>query len=148
MANRQKFGVQSNFCGVKKVADRRPHPAPCFFHVPQRPTPAPVLRPMPRRASKRQQSPRGQLLRACQPIGGGLRRRGQNLWPRLAPGSDNCPRFARGGPPCYKTYTTPSSKQQKPGLLGGIIAASSLRVFFVLCFHVWGKLYQIGRTAI
>ena len=64
-------------------------------------------KPMPRRASKRQQSPRGPICPIPQPIGGGLRRRGQNLWPRLAPFPSDCPRFARAGPPASPPSITP-----------------------------------------
>ena len=100
---------------------------PLFFHAPQRTATRPLFfvpRPMPRRASKRQQSPRGQRPRACQPIGGGLRRRGQNLWPRLAPGPDNLPRFARGGPPASQvnsSFTFKTLKSAKKGLQSGWI---------------------------
>ena len=62
---------------------------PCKPYIgpqkPQKPAPDIIPYPMPRRAYKRQQSPRGPACPIPPPVGGGLRRRGQNLWPRLMP---------------------------------------------------------------
>ena len=100
---KQKIGVQSDFCGVKKSC-KREAPAPCFFMLSDSPHHVPRGYARASFASRIQatQSPRGQCPRACQPIGGGLHGAEPTSNPALCQGHDNRPGFARGGPPRFR----------------------------------------------
>ena len=76
-------------------------------------TPPDFPKPMPRRASKRQQSQRGHGGKSPPTSSGGLLWSGTHLIPRPAPGSDDHPGPVRGGPPSYRQPAPPPSEQQK-----------------------------------
>ena len=60
-------------------------------------------KPTPRRASERQQSPRGQIHKSLPPTGGGLRRSVPTLFPALLTALSLAPAPSVAGHPCRKS---------------------------------------------
>lgn len=67
-------------------------------------------------AIKATQSPRGPVIRACQPSSGGLHGAEPSFDPALLPTADNRPGFACGGPPSRRHLATPLCQQQNSPL--------------------------------
>ena len=100
----------SNTAETQETGD---HTRPPVFSCSPADRPGPCPRPMPRRASKRQQSPRGQLASFLHCSAGDCDGADKTFGPALCPSADNHPRLARGGPPASMASTTPLSSPQK-----------------------------------